>query len=273
MLRDGPRPLRFVAGRWRGGCPQRTLRILRTRLSAPEPPTETLGGEWMIESEAPQSRGWPRVVPFAVFIGLMVAEPYLAEALEPILDPRWLYGIRAAITGGVLLGLWRHYRELRVAGRVGVQAWVLGAIAGAAVCALWVALDFPPLVTGENEGPFDPRVGGTVHPGFALTRLAGAALVVPVMEELFWRSFLMRWLEKPRFLEVDPVDVGWKPLVMTSAVFALEHRLWFAGLLAGLVYGELYRRTGSLWVAILAHAVTNAALGVYVLVTGNWGFW
>jgi CAAX prenyl protease-like protein len=143
---------------------------------------------------------------------------------------------------------------------------------GVGVFVLWIALDFPPLVMGEGD-PFDPRVDGRIHPGFALTRLAGAALVVPVMEEIFWRSFLMRWLEKPSFLEVDPRQVGPKALLITSAVFAAEHRLWFAGLLAGLLYGELYRRTGDIRVVVLSHAVTNGLLGVYVLATGSWTFW
>ena len=216
---------------------------------------------------------WPRIAPFVVFIGLLVVEPYLADAVEPVMDPRWLYGIRSGITALVLLALWGRYSELRDRPLPGAGAWMLGVAAGAVAFALWIVLDFPPLVMGENESPFDPRVNDAIHWGFALTRLAGAALVVPVMEELFWRSFLMRWLEKPRFLDVAPSDVGRKSLLMTSVVFALEHRLWFAGLLAGLIYGELYRRTGSLWVVILAHTVTNAGLGVYVLATGGWGFW
>ena len=220
------------------------------------------------------NRAWPRIAPFALFIGLLVAEPYLAELVEPVLDPRWLYAVRAGITAIVLVALWGRYSELREGGAAaGVSGWALGVGAGVLVLVLWVLLDFPPLVMGENETPFDPRVDGTIHWRLALMRLAGAALVVPVMEELFWRSFLMRWLEKPRFLSVVPRDVGWKPLVMTSVVFALEHRLWFAGLLAGLIYGELYRRTGSLRVVIAAHAVTNAGLGAYVLATGSWVFW
>ena len=30
-------------------------------------------------------------------------------------------------------------------------------------------------------------------------RWIGATLVVPVMEELFWRSFLMRWFQRTQF--------------------------------------------------------------------------
>jgi len=215
---------------------------------------------------------WPRILPFAVFIALMIVEPWVGDALAPALDPRWLYGIRAGITALVLLALWRRYDELRDGPSAGWREWGWGIAVGVAVLILWMVLDFPPLVVGESAG-FDPRVDGTVHLGFAITRLAGSALVVPVMEELFWRSFVMRWLQKPRFLAVDPRSVGWKALVISSVVFATEHHLWFAGLLAGLAYGELYRRTGNLRLAVLAHAVTNGGLGAWVLVKGAWWFW
>jgi len=215
---------------------------------------------------------WPRILPFAAFIAVMMVEPWVASALAPVLDPRWLYGIRAGITALVLLAFWRRYDELTEVAAAGGGAWGAAVGVGVGVLVLWILLDFPPLVVGESAG-FDPRVDGRVHLGFAITRLAGSALVVPVMEELFWRSFVMRWLERPRFLEVDPRSVGWKALVISSVAFATEHHLWFAGLLAGMAYGELYRRTGNLRLAVVAHAVTNAGLGAWVLANGAWGFW
>ncbi len=232
----------------------------------------------MNDRSAPASAGapiWPFVAPFALFIGLLAVEPYLADAVAPTLDPRWLYGIRSALTAALLIALWPRYAAIpgiwgpRAAGGA---AWVAGGLVGVAVLVAWVLLDVPPFVLGEAHA-FDPTVGDRVHVGLAAARVAGATLVVPVMEELFWRCFIMRWLERPRFLEVLPRNVGWKALLISSAVFALEHRLWLAGLLAGLAYGELYRRTGSLRVAIFAHAVTNGLLGAYVLVTGSWSFW
>ena len=66
-------------------------------------------------------------------------------------------------------------------------------------------------------------------------------------------------------------DLG--PNNYPSVLFATEHRLWFAGLLAGLAYGWLYKRSGNLWVPIVAHALTNALLAAYVLATGSWSFW
>lgn len=106
-----------------------------------------------------------------------------------------------------------------------------------------------------------------------VTRLFGAVLVVPLMEELFWRSFIMRWLSAPSFLKVDPRAIGAMPLVVSSALFATEHHLWLAGLLAGLAYGWIYMRSANLWVPILAHAITNAALGAWVIRTGSWTLW
>jgi CAAX prenyl protease-like protein len=93
------------------------------------------------------------------------------------------------------------------------------------------------------------------------------------MEELFWRSFLLRWLERHDFLQVAPRSVGPRPLVITTALFALEHSQWLAGGIAGVVYSALYMRSGNLWVPIAAHAVTNAALGIWILHTENWHFW
>ncbi len=227
------------------------------------------------QATSPRPPAWPFVAPFALFVVLLGIEPYVAGVVAPALDPRWLYAIRSALTAALLLALWPVYAALpgvwgpRAAG---VRGWAAGVAVGVGVLVAWILLDFPPLVFGEASG-FDPRVGGAIHPGLAAARLAGATLVVPVIEELFWRAFLMRWLERPRFLDVRPRTVGWKALLITSAVFALEHRLWFAGLLAGLAYGELYRRTESLRVTILAHAVTNGLLGAYVLWTGSWSFW
>ena len=104
-------------------------------------------------------------------------------------------------------------------------------------------------------------------------RWLGATLLVPVMEELFWRSFLMRWLQAPVFEGVDPGRVGFKAVALSTFVFMLAHPLWLAAIIAGLAYALLYCRSGKLWTAVLAHAVTNGMLGLWVVQTGQWQFW
>jgi CAAX prenyl protease-like protein len=64
-----------------------------------------------------------------------------------------------------------------------------------------------------------------------------------------------------------------RAFVITTALFAIEHNRWFAGVVAGVVYNVLYMRSGNLWVPILAHAVTNGSLGVWILYTESWQFW
>ena len=104
-------------------------------------------------------------------------------------------------------------------------------------------------------------------------RLFGAVLVVPLMEELFWRSFLMRWIEHPQFERVDPARIGLRAIVLSTFVFVLAHTLWLAAAIAGLAFAWLYRREGRLASAVVAHAVTNLLLGLWVVKTGQWAFW
>ncbi len=213
-----------------------------------------------------------RILPFAVFLGIMILDPLLQSALPPGFDLRWLYGLRSA---GALLTLalfWSHYHELRGFPSATGTDWLLALGCGLLVFVLWVNLDIKPLAFTAGDG-FDPRTGGHLDLGVTLTRLAGAIVIVPIMEELFWRSFILRWLQSPGFLSVIPASIGVRPLLISSVLFATEHRLWFAGLLAGLAYGWLYKRSGNLWVPIVAHALTNALLAAYVLATGSWSFW
>jgi CAAX prenyl protease-like protein len=145
---------------------------------------------------------------------------------------------------------------------------------GLAVFVLWIQLDAPWMRLGTPSADFVPLgPDGTLQWPLVALRWLGAALLVPVMEELFWRSFLMRWLQAPVFQGVAPAQVGVRAIVLSTFVFVLAHTLWLAAAIAGLAYALLYVRTGKLWVAVVAHAVTNGALGVWVVATGAWAFW
>lgn len=214
-----------------------------------------------------------RLIPFAVFIGLLALEPWLARQLADVFDTRWLYGWRSIIVAGLLALFWRRYGELG-AGFPGIGECLLAVGVGLAVLVVWLMLDAGFFVIGQSGSGFDPRQpDGRLHWPLAVMRLAGSALVVPVMEELFWRSLLMRWLVATDFVAVTPAKVGISALLISSVVFGFEHSQWAAGIVAGLAYGWLYRRSGNLWLAILAHVVTNAGLGLWVLATGAWYFW
>jgi CAAX prenyl protease-like protein len=213
-----------------------------------------------------------RALPFGLYLVFLAIEGRAGSWL-PGMDPRWLYPVKV---GCVALLLWYYrasYRELLV--RPDLR-WVglISPVLGALVFVLWINLDGGWLKLGGAAAGFDPRDGsGAILWQFALPRLAGAALVVPVMEELFWRSFLLRWIDQHDFIALAPARVTLRALLIASVLFGLEHTLWFAGIAAGLAYGWLYRASGNLWAPIVAHATTNLMLGIWILITGAWRFW
>ena len=213
-----------------------------------------------------------RIIPFLLFMALLALRGNLPA--DTGIDLRWLYGLSTLLVGGLLLWWWREYGELTRQNRPTAGELGLAIVVGLAVFGLWIMLDAPWMVLGEPSAHFVPidAAGALVWPLVAV-RLIGASLVVPVMEELFWRSFVMRWVQSAVFEAVDPRRVGVRAIVLSTFVFVLAHTLWLAAAVAGLAYALLYRQTGKLWVAVIAHAVTNLVLGLWVVRTGNWAFW
>lgn len=219
-----------------------------------------------------------RTLPFAVHIAFLVGASALAFAAETIgrpwaLDPRWLYALKSAGIALALVLLWHRYAELR-SFVIARAAWVWMLVSGVVVFAIWINLDLPWARVGAATGGFDPRdSAGLVDWRWVGLRTVCAVLLIPIAEELFWRSFLLRWLERREFLSVAPAAVSGRTLIFGAAFFALAHNLWLAAFIAGLVYGWLYRRTGTLWAPIGAHALTNALLAAWVIFTQQWHWW
>ena len=216
-----------------------------------------------------------RIIPFAVFIGFIALQSIAGERLRSMgMDTAWFYPARTIVVALLLLAFWRHYTEMHdFAGITGRRIWVAFA-AGIAVFVLWINLDFQWATLGEPSS-FDPTLpdGSGLAWGFVAFRLIGLAVVVPVMEELFWRSFLLRWLDRHDFLACDPRKVSLRAILLCALLFASEHNLWLAGLLAGLVYNFVYVHGGNLWLPIISHATTNAVLGWWILTTQQWQYW
>ena len=215
-----------------------------------------------------------RVIPFATFMLLLALRGFAPEDGSWGFDPRWIYAAGVIVVGGLLAAFWREYGELARQNWPDGRELLLAMAIGVAVFGVWILFDAPWMMLGEPSARFVPLdAGGRLDGTLVAARWIGAALVVPVMEELFWRSFLMRWIQHPRFEAVDPRRVGLKAIVLSTFVFMLAHTMWLAAVIAGLAYAWLYVRTGRLWAPVIAHAVTNGALGAWVVATGRWQFW
>jgi hypothetical protein len=214
---------------------------------------------------------WARILPFGAYIFFIILGDMLERAGMPRADLRWLYPVQVGAVALLLAVFWRQYHELRTplpnAARLLVSVGV-----GILVLVLWINLDAPWMTVGTSAG-YDPRTDGHIDWVLVVIRVLGAALVVPVMEELFWRSFVLRWTESADFEALDPARAGLKGFLVSTVLFGFEHSLWLAGIVAGAAYAFLYMRHRNLWSAVIAHAVTNGLLGAYVLATGSWTFW
>ena len=210
------------------------------------------------------------VAPFLALIVLLGVSSVLG------IPQRWAYPVRTAAVAAAVVAYSRRaagFRALRPFASV---------LLGLAVFAVWIGPDLlwpgyrehwlfsNPLLRGGPAVAPDESARAT----FLFFRIAGSALVVPVAEELFWRGWMMRWLISPRFEEVPLGAYAARAFWITALLFASEHgAFWAVGLAAGVAFNWWMIRTRSLGDCILAHAVTNAALAVYVLYAGAWQYW
>lgn len=222
--------------------------------------------------------GLPRILPFAVFmafIGVQELAGFLAK--HGIIDtypllPMVLYPAKALAAAAALIFYASRYSELRLKDFSNVPHSLISIGMGLLVFVLWINLDFH---FGSEPVTFDPaliesRTTVWVLIGF---RLFGTALVVPIMEEIFWRSFFLRYIIHKDFAGIPIGLFTWPSFVICSLLFGLEHYLIIAGIVAGIAYNLLLYHTKSISQCILSHATTNLVLGIYVIYSGQWRFW
>jgi uncharacterized protein len=224
----------------------------------------------MIQGLGARHASWPYVAPFVVFLVLLAWGPYSG------LGPASHYPIRVVVVTGVLL-LWSR-RLIRLKPSRPLASVAIGLF----VFLVWVGPDllwpgyrahwlFQNLLTGDAATSVAEhhRTAGA----FLVWRLAGLLLLVPVIEELFWRAWLMRYLVSRDFERIPLGTYSAASFWICAVLFATEHGpYWDVGLAAGIVFNWWMIRTRNLGDCILAHAVTNACLGAYVLVFSKWQY-
>ena len=220
-----------------------------------------------------------RVAPFVIFLLLTAAQGqfgptsaywfYLAKTLvglwlifeiRPLVtEMRWAISWEAIVVGVGIFAVW-----------VGVSGeWTTQN-------SLWVKLG---LASAPKTAPpvWNPNVefsaGSTLAWLFIVVRILGSTFVVPPLEEIFYRSFLYRYLANQNFLSVPLNRFVPVPFLVTTLMFGLAHNEWLAGIICGVAYQWLVLRKGRLGDAMTAHAITNFLLGIWIVGLGKWQFW
>jgi CAAX prenyl protease-like protein len=212
------------------------------------------------------------ILPFAAFMAcLWVGSTW--KSLYPA-----SYVARVVLTTILLIVCWPHYTKIRW------NHWWLGVIVGVVGIFQWVGMQvwlqnhvefFKPPPPEDVFNPFAHFHSAAGAWSFIAVRTIGAVLVVPVMEELFWRDFLWREVMAPNDFKLAEVgEFEWPALLIATGAFASVHgNWWLSAVVWGLMVAALLVYTKSLGACIIAHATTNLLLALYVLKTHQWSFW
>lgn len=213
---------------------------------------------WIHRDASPKRRTLPiladpaaaQIIPFIVLlVSSLIVSAFFVE-------PEAGYPLRFAFMAAAVVAFRRGYPAL--SGAIGG----LPIIAGAAVVILWLSAvsTGSPKATADILGP----AGQAWSFIWLLLRIGGAVVLVPLIEEMFFRGYLLSRLD------FGGVEGKGFALAASSAAFgALHSQIWLAAV-SGLVFGLVALYKGRVADAVAAHAVANAGIVFWALWTDNW---
>lgn len=244
---------------------------------------------------------WVRghIVPFAAFMAFMLLLQFMdAFKWEHPAAPwwrhwpeQWIYPIQTVVTAGLLVYWWKYY-EFRWSWK-----WSLvGAVFGAVGIGIWLlpTVMYDRLgLTGETTGwqkwlglaartkgfnPAEAFGDGTPAYWTALVfRFLRAAVVVALVEEILWRSFMMRFVTdwEGDYWKKPFGQASWKSYLIVTGFFMAAHGA--VDRPAALIYGSLTYFlcvwSKSLGACVVMHGVANLLMGLFAVGYGKYGLW
>lgn len=214
------------------------------------------------------------VAPMVAFMALLALSSLLPSVGSGFWFQRseyWIFPLQTVVCAVLLWRFWPAYNL-----RLPRQLWV-GVGVGLVVLVLWIApqafLGFPARTEGFNPDFFaNQPVAYWPTVAFRFLRLV---IIVPLVEEIFWRGFLLRYLINEKFDQVAFGTFSWFSFLVVTAAFCFSHSMadWPVAAVTGALYNWVAYRTKSLSTCVVAHALTNAILGGWIMATKQWGFW
>jgi len=224
------------------------------------------------------STNWRKLIaftlPMAVFILLLGATGVLRNAEGSFWQSApeyWIYPLQTIVCGALLLWFWRDY-EFSTPRQI-----VLALLIGVVVCGLWIApqqfFGFEARRVGFDVDVF--RDQPALYWSTVSLRFLRLVVVVPLIEEIFWRGFLLRYLVNERFSAVPFGTFSWISFAVVTLAFGFSHSRadWVVAIVTGALYNIVAYRSKSLASCVIAHATTNLLLGAWIMATKQWGFW
>jgi CAAX prenyl protease-like protein len=214
------------------------------------------------------------ILPFGLFIILLALSgpiKMLGDSFWLQSPEYWLFPLQTFICAGVLIWYWRQYDFH------GLKRVLFTLAIGLLVFVLWISpqafFGFGARTEGFNPETFAGQPAA--YWSTVLLRFLRLVIVVPLVEEIFWRGFLLRYFIDDKFDTVPFGAFSWLSFAVVTVGFTFAHSSadWVAAAVTGALYNFVAYRTKSLASCVLAHAVTNLLLGVWIMNTKQWGFW
>lgn len=214
------------------------------------------------------------VAPMALFFALLALEGVLEKlgtAFWLQSAEYWIYPLQAVVCAVLLIWFRREYNFN------GVRRPLIAVGVAIGVFVVWISPQLlfhaAPRLSGFNPDVFSSQPAA--YWATVVFRFLRLVVVVPFVEEIFWRGFLLRYFIDEAFDRVAFGAFSWLSFLVVTIGFTLAHSSadWPAAFVTGALYNLVAYRTKSLGSCVLAHAITNLLLGVWIMKTGQWGFW
>lgn len=225
-----------------------------------------------------QANLWHYIVPFLAFLAITSLEGE-AKNDDGSLNANLyatIYCLKIVIVGGCVIWGRKALNDLLPVPKT--VFWIYAIVSGLMIGFFWVHLEgfYPPLpesIVGKRTG-FNPlkNLDGPLQAVFLVARFLGLVIVVPVIEELFTRDFVLRFVTKPEWETVEPWQFSRNAAIFSTIIFVVGHPEWLPAILCGLIWLALLRYSKSVSALVISHAVANLAIGFYSIVTGDWHF-
>ena len=191
--------------------------------------------------------------------------PFLAYALSGFIVNYFLdnlyisYGVRTVLTG-LLIFIYRKEYKLKL------RLDFLSFFTGILIFAIWVLLEgYYPLLGSIEFVPSNSIL--------LLIKLTGFLAIAPLIEELFVRKFLIRFIINKDWKKVPIGKFTWPSFLITSLLFSFSHNRWLPGIITGILLNLLLYKKKRIESCIFAHFIANLILAIYILATSSWHLW
>jgi len=188
------------------------------------------------------------ILPFAIFM----LSAMLAQAFSQ--TPGVIYPARAVLMAGALLVFLPFFRKLD---------WRLDPVAigvGGAIGLIWCLI---PVADPDTTPPYGTLTGALLVLWF-VARGIGTVVLVPVIEEAFFRGYLEQKLKLR-----DNLTWAIGAAIVVAALFAVLHGRWAEAFVASLAFSYVMHRSGRLSDAIVSHAAANILVFSVAVATGQ----